>query len=129
MAEQRKYVLVVDDDLTVTALVRFHLENAGYRVAVAHDGHAALKIALQGRFDAVVTDHQMPLMSGTDLCDRLRQEAVYAHTPIIFLTAKGLEIDTDLLRDELNVAATFFKPFSPTELMRTVHACVSQCSP
>ena len=60
----------------------------------------------------VVTDFQMPEMNGAELCKRMREQSRWAETPIVLLTAKGMELDLVRFREELGVAEVFFKPFS-----------------
>jgi two-component system response regulator CpxR len=61
----------------------------------------------------------MPEMTGLELCRRLRATAEYANTPIILLTAKGLELELPALQRELAISAIFPKPFSPSEVVST----------
>jgi CheY-like chemotaxis protein len=61
----------------------------------------------------------MPEMTGLELCRRLRATVEYAHTPIVLLTAKGLELELPALQRELNISAIFPKPFSPSEVVST----------
>jgi CheY-like chemotaxis protein len=69
----RPRVLLVDDDRTLSAAIRYTLEGAGFMVFAAHDARAALTIASQnGDFDLVVTDLMMPDMNGTELIEALR---------------------------------------------------------
>jgi two-component system cell cycle sensor histidine kinase/response regulator CckA len=69
-------VLLVDDDRTLSAAIRFTLEGAGFMVFAADDARAALAIASQnGDFDLVVTDLMMPDMNGTELIEALRIRA------------------------------------------------------
>ena len=66
----------------------------------------------------------MPEMSGVELCQKLRETPSYIETPIIMLTAKGLELDLVQLRETLGISAALPKPFSPAELMRKVEECL-----
>ena len=70
----------------------------------------------------------MPEMSGSQLCAHLRQLERYRETPIIMLTAKGLELELPRLREELGIAATFLKPFSPKEVVQAVEDCLAAVS-
>ena len=76
----------------------------------------------------MVTDQQMPLMSGSELCEKLRGAKEYSETPIIMLTAKGMEMELPRLRDELGIAATLLKPFSPKGLTEVVEDCLTAVS-
>ncbi len=61
----------------------------------------------------------MPEMTGLELCRRLRDLPAYAATPIILLTAKGLELELPRIQQELDINAVFPKPFSPSAVVET----------
>jgi CheY-like chemotaxis protein len=113
-------VLVVEDNAALASVVRFNLERAGLQTAVAYNGREAWDRVQEQQFDLIVTDQQMPEMSGCEFCERLRQLANYDEVPIILLTAKGMELELPRLRTDLGIAATFIKPFSPKEVVKAV---------
>jgi two-component system alkaline phosphatase synthesis response regulator PhoP len=115
-----KRALVVDDNVALARVIQFALDGAGFETQTAYNGRQALDAALQTQFDIVVTDHQMPEMTGVELCRELRSRPEYAHRPLVLLTAKGLELELPRLRDELGIDATFPKPFSPSALAKEV---------
>lgn len=123
MSHDVKRILVAEDNPALSQVVCFNLESAGFQVTTALNGREALERLDDQRFDLVITDQQMPEMTGWDLCKHMRQDATHVDTPVIFLTAKRLELDLTRLRDELGVVATFAKPFSPRELIGAVEAC------
>ena len=111
-------VLVVDDDETVSDVVRRYLEREGYEVDIAADGQSGLEQALASPPDLMVLDLMLPGLDGVEVCRRLRQ----AHSlPVIMLTARG---DTDDRIAGLEVGADDYvtKPFSPRELTARVGA-------
>jgi DNA-binding response OmpR family regulator len=107
-------VLVVDDDPTVSDVVRRYLERAGYGVALAADGPAALASFERDQPDLVVLDLMLPGMDGLEVCRRLR--AVAGNVPIIMLTAMGEEADR-VLGLQLGADDYVTKPFSPREFV------------
>lgn len=115
-----KHILVVEDNAAMATVIQFNLEKAGFHVSVARNGRVALDLAQEAEFDLVITDHQMPEMTGCELCERLRGMREYAHVPILLLTAKGLELDLPKFEQEFGVAMTFHKPFSPAEVVQAV---------
>ena len=115
-------ILIADDNRAMAHVVRFNLEKAGHDVGVARSGLEALTMARHGGYDLVVTDYQMPGLNGEEFCRALRAEPRYARTPVILLSAKGLELDLVRLEDELGFAAVLFKPFSPRALVDRVAA-------
>lgn len=116
MDDRVKRALIVDDNVALARVIQFALDGAGFQAQTAFNGRVALEAAQETQFDVVVTDHQMPEMTGVELCRQLRAMPQYAERPIILLTAKGLELELPRLRDELGIDATFAKPFSPSEL-------------
>jgi two-component system chemotaxis sensor kinase CheA len=80
-------VLVVEDSLTSRLLLRHILEGAGCQVETAGDGIEALSRLRHGRFDAVVSDIEMPHMDGLALTERIRADAKTAELPVILVTS------------------------------------------
>jgi DNA-binding response OmpR family regulator len=112
-------VLVVDDDRTVSDVVRRYLERAGYQVTQAGDGAAALAEVARDQPDLVVLDLMLPKIDGLEVCRRLRADP--HGVPIVMLTALGEEADRVL---GLQVGADDYvtKPFSPRELVLRVQS-------
>jgi DNA-binding response OmpR family regulator len=117
-------VLVVDDDPTVSDVVRRYLERAGMTVEVFGDGESALARALAEPPDLVVLDLMLPGLSGLDVCRRLR---VAQPTPVIMLTALGEEADR-VLGLEIGADDYVTKPFSPRELTLRVQSVLRRAS-
>ena len=115
----RGKALVVDDNVALARVTQFALNRAGFDARIAPNGRKALDFAQAETFDIVITDQQMPEMTGLELCQRLRATEQYAHTPIVLLTAKGLELELPTLQRELEISAIFPKPFSPSEVVST----------
>ena len=115
-----KRALIVDDNVALARVTQFALDRAGFETQTACNGRIALELALESRYDIVITDQQMPEMTGTELCQKLRDHPDYAECPILLLTAKGFEMELHRLREELGINATFSKPFSPSAILNTV---------
>ena len=125
MTGEAKKILVAEDNLALASVVKFNLERAGFNVTVAQNGREAWDFSQNDQFDLVLTDHQMPELTGVELCQRLREDERYARTPVIMLTAKGLELELARLRDKLGVTAVLPKPFSPIEMISTIEDCLA----
>jgi two-component system chemotaxis response regulator CheY len=110
------YILAVDDSASQRQMLAHVLTGAGYRVMEAEDGEQALDHAHRRRFDAVLTDHNMPKMDGLALVARLRALEGYATTPILVLTTEN---SGDLRRKGREAGATGWmtKPFDPEVLL------------
>ena len=112
-------ILVVDDEPSISTLLQFNLQQAGYSVLSAEDGKQALDIALNEPLDLIILDLMLPGMDGMDVCKHLRQEKI--NVPIIMLTAKDEEFDK-ILGLELGADDYMTKPFSPREVVARVKA-------
>jgi CheY-like chemotaxis protein len=115
-----RHILVAEDNAALASVVRFNLQRAGFQVTVASNGRIAWEATHEEVFDLMVTDQQMPEMSGCELCAKLRAVDEYRNTPVIMLTAKGMELELPRLKSELGISATFLKPFSPSEIVKAV---------
>ena len=86
-------VLVVDDSLNTREIEKDVLQAYGYHVTLAEDGVDGLRKAMEGDFDAILTDVEMPHMDGFTLTARLREEDKYRDTPIVIITSREKEED------------------------------------
>jgi two-component system, OmpR family, alkaline phosphatase synthesis response regulator PhoP len=120
-----KKVLVVDDEIHIVHVVAIKLRNNGYEVITAENGGEAFKIACEEKPDVIVTDFQMPVMTGLEMVEALRRNPETADVPVIMLTARGFAID-DNQKQQLHIAECLSKPFSPKELLRTVEDVLHQ---
>ena len=118
-------ILVVDDELPVTDLIKYNLEKARYQVLVAHDGEAALQIALTANPDLILLDLMLPKIDGLDVCRELRKTN---QVPIIMVTARGEEADR-VIGLELGADDYLTKPFSMRELMARIKAVLRRNQP
>jgi CheY-like chemotaxis protein len=90
-----KTVLIADDKPTGRELVRTVLENTGYTVIEASDGHEALRRARESRPDLIILDLHMPGLDGFGVIQELRRDPQFAETPIVALTASAMQGDRE----------------------------------
>lgn len=112
-------ILVIEDELSISTLLKFNLEKAGYSVMTALDGAEGFELAKQEFPDLILLDLMLPGMDGMEICKALRLEK--NHTPILMLTAKDEELDK-ILGLELGADDYLTKPFSPREVVARVRA-------
>jgi len=120
------HVLVVDDDPTVSDVVRRYLEQDGCRVRLAADGLAALAAVADDQPDLVVLDLMMPGLDGLEVCRRLRHRL--PDLPVVMLTALGEEADR-VIGLEVGADDYITKPFSPRELVLRVRSILRRSAP
>ena len=109
-------VLIADDDLMVRTMLADALTDDGYDVTAVEDGQAALDVIHEGDHRLVISDWEMPRMSGVELCSRVRGEDLPGYVYMILLTSKG---STSERIEGLSAGADDFvaKPFEPAELV------------
>ena len=117
--QQKKTVLIVEDEKNIVDIVRFNLQREGYDTLEAYDGAVGLALAREKHPDLVLLDVMMPKMMGFDVCRVLRDEG--DNVPIIILTAREEEEDK-ILGLEIGADDYITKPFSMRELMARVKA-------
>ena len=121
-------ILVVEDEAPLVTVLRYNLESAGFEVAEALDGEEALMAVEERKPDLVILDWMLPLVSGLEVCRRLRRKQETRNIPIIILTARVEE--RDRVRG-LDTGADDYvtKPFSPEELVARVRAVLRRAQP
>ncbi|MFI1988635.1 response regulator [Actinoplanes sp. NPDC020271] len=120
-------IVVAEDHDDIRYVLKRSLERAGHRVVVAADGASALAAIREHRPDLVVTDVDMPQMTGLDLCRAIRADEDLRHIPI--LVASGSLMPGDSQASEAGASATLLKPFVPAQLLDLVAALLPQNTP
>jgi len=128
MPHEPKLILVVDDEAHITHVVALKLTNAGYRVLTAGDGEEAFEVAAAEKPDLVITDLQMPYMSGLELSKKMRRTPDLAATPVLMLTARGYALDQSEL-GQTNIRAVLSKPFSPRDVLDKARLALGEAPP
>lgn len=118
-------VLVADDEIHIIHVVAIKLRNNGYEVIAANNGLEAYDLACREKPDIIVTDYQMPLMTGIELITKLREDEKTREIPVILLTARSFAV-TPEQQESLAVSACLSKPFSPKELLKTIQDILYQ---
>jgi two-component system alkaline phosphatase synthesis response regulator PhoP len=124
MSEDKKRVLVVDDEPDFVAVVKTYLERAGFAVEVAYDGAEGLEKVKASPPDAIVLDVMMPEKDGYTVCRELKQDDNYKDIPIVLLTAVGSKVTTTTYShyDGMSMEADDYlpKPASAEEITESV---------
>jgi two-component system alkaline phosphatase synthesis response regulator PhoP len=121
-------VLLCDDELHILRAAQFKFQRAGFEVLTAGDGEEAWAILQQRRPDLVITDCQMPRLSGLGLVARMRQHPPTAGLPVVMLTAKGFELSAEQLQQQYGICRLVPKPFSPRELLALAEAILREAA-
>lgn len=111
-------IMVVDDEEKIRKVLRLYLENEGFIVKEAADGHAALDMFNREKWDLIILDLMLPGIDGLEVCKEIRKTTTI---PIIMLTARDTEMDL-ILGLEMGADDYVVKPFSMGELTARIKA-------
>ena len=119
MSTPPKNILIVEDDPAIREALREAVVTDGHAATCAGDGGEAVRLFAGGAFDLVLLDLMLPVLSGYDVCRKIREKN--RTVPILMLTAKGEEIDK-VLGLELGADDYVTKPFGLREILARIHA-------
>lgn len=117
--ENKKSVLIVEDEKNIVDILRFNLQRVGYQILESFDGEDGLQKAISENPDLILLDVMLPKMNGFDVCRSLRSHG--NNVPVIILTAREEESDK-VLGLEIGADDYITKPFSMRELVARVGA-------
>lgn len=117
-------ILAVDDSASMRQMVTFTLKSAGFDVAEAEDGQAALDLAKTEKFRLVLADVNMPRMDGITLVRNLRTLNDYKFTPLLMLTTESTP-EKKMEGKAAGATGWLVKPFNPEQLVATVQRVLS----
>lgn len=122
--KRKPSVLVVDDSISIRKYVQRFLERTGYEVEVAPDGMEALNSMGRVKFDAVITDLEMPVMHGYDLIAEMKRNSALANIPVIVLTSRAGEKHRQKAI-EMGAQDYLVKPFEEQEMLGALKKLLS----
>ncbi len=114
-----KKILIVDDELSILVPLQFLMEQQRYSVILAEDGDDALDMIYKYRPDLILLDIMLPKIDGYEVCEIVRLDPALRDVKIIFLTAKGREVDI-AKGMALGADSYITKPFSNADLVAKV---------
>ncbi|WP_433364136.1 response regulator [Actinoplanes sp. CA-142083] len=117
-------LVLAEDDHDIRAIAARILRRAGYEVIEVADGSAALDAVREHRPAMVVSDIDMPVMSGVDLCLALRADPATKDLPVVFVS--GSLVPGDTRPEQAQATAILSKPFLPRDLVACVEAALSR---
>ena len=121
----KQKILVVDDEPAALELLEHQLSTAGYATLRAGEGTQALAVAQAERPDLIVLDVMLPGPEGFEVCRLLRRVNDTAEIPVIFLSARGEELDR-IVAFELGAEDYVTKPYSPRELLLRIRRALGR---
>jgi two-component system, OmpR family, response regulator VicR len=124
MAPDNKRVVVIEDDPEMIELVKLILIKDGFEVSAANNGRDGLGVIEEVKPSAVLLDLMMPDMDGWEVYQSMKANDEMKHVPVIIITAKAQSIDKVLGLHIAKVDDYITKPFSPSELVASVHRVI-----
>ena len=123
--QEKKRILIIEDDADFRELLRIHLSLAGYALEVAEDGVEGGKALLEHTPDLVVSDVDMPFLSGFELLSLMRAEKETASIPVILLSGSS---NDETMSDAMKLGAADFltKPVTLEDLMHAIRVCLAK---
>ena len=128
MALDTMYILIAEDESRQAEILKYNLEEEGYRVGLASDGQKALDMIDEGLPDLLILDWMLPEVSGIRIMKKLRADKETKNLPVIMLTARGEE-DDRVRGFEVGVDDYVVKPYLPSELVARVKAVLRRSLP
>ena len=110
-----KKVLIVDDEENIVELLKFNMELKGYEVEYAYDGEEALKKAKDIKPALILLDLMLPIMDGTKVCSKIREDEELKHIPVLLITAEAKK-ENIITAAQAGADGYIVKPFNQVTL-------------
>ena len=124
--ENRRHILVIEDDLNILMGLKDNLKAEGYEVSTSMNGSEGLEMTIQNQYDLLVLDIMLPGINGFEICKKLK--LVKPSLPIVMLTARGSEMDK-IAGLDYGADDYITKPFSLSELLARIRAVLRRAYP
>jgi DNA-binding response OmpR family regulator len=115
MAEDKKTILIIDDEVGLRNLLKFRLVSFGFDVIVAEDGYTGIEMAKSMKPDLIILDIMMPYFNGIEVCKKLKSDYTTKGIPVVFLSVLAQKEDIEMGKQ---AGGEFFltKPYDPEKL-------------
>ena len=118
--DERKKIVIVEDELHFAKLVKMRLEKVGYKVIIALDTYLGMREIVKNEPDLVILDLMMPAGGGFVLLERMRSNPATVTIPVVILTAKKIDDDVRTKAETYDVDGLFQKPYDPAKFVDKV---------
>lgn len=122
--EPKKKILIIEDDLDLSKMLKLRLEKDGYAVVQAFGGYEGLYKYIKEKPNLIILDIMLPQLDGYEICREIRRELKDPKTPIIMLTAKNQDYDR-IKGKVVGTTKYFTKPFDGKDILQGVKDCLS----
>ncbi|MCA9135188.1 MAG: response regulator [Planctomycetales bacterium] len=127
MSSEKQQVLIAEDNPGLARVLSFKFKSCGFEPITCANGGEAWKSFCDSQVVAVVSDHEMPIMSGIELIQRVRE--MDSKIPCFLVTGRQLELARDPRVLKLNISEVFGKPFSPGTVVSAVTDAINKTAP
>lgn len=125
MSTQKRRIIIAEDNPGLARVLTFKFKSCGYDPVSCRNGGIAWEtFSSDESIEAIISDHEMPIMTGVELIQRVRESK--SQIPCFLVTGRQLELSSDPRIAELNVTHVFAKPFSPAEIVSAVGKALEQ---
>ena len=125
MSNSIRKVLIAEDNPGLARVLSFKFKASGFTPVTCADGLIAWEAFQADDFVAVISDQEMPRMTGVELCRNIR--AAHSGTPFFLVTGRQLELVASGIVADLGMTGLFAKPFSPGTVVASVEQAIQQC--
>ncbi len=119
-------VIIAEDNPGLARVLSFKFKSSGFQPLVCTDGQFAWEAFQNNKVAAIMSDQEMPRMSGIELCRKVR--SVNTDVPFFLVTGRQLELSSQGLEEELSIRRIFGKPFSPNDVVDAVNEAIIESS-
>jgi DNA-binding response OmpR family regulator len=126
MTTRRQSILVAENNRAIAQALRVHLERAGFTVIVTLDGDQAAILAARQRFDLILVNLELPIMSGRDFCRHLREDLLLTEIPLGVFASPSLKPESNDVIFLHDIARVFHKPIDPAEVVQFAKKVIGQ---
>lgn len=123
MSDSSPVVVIAEDNPGLARVLSFKFKSSGFTPIVCSDGQIAWEAFQSNDPVAVISDQEMPRMSGVELCRSVRAEN--ATIPFFLVTGRQLELSNTGIIEELGITKIFGKPFSPADVIAAVNHAIN----
>jgi len=125
MSEERKNILIVEDERQYAEMVKLRLELAGYDCAIAETTQKGVSEMKAGDYDLIVLDLMLPGGGGFVLLHELRKDQAKSGIPVVILTGKSITPEVKAMIGTFNISALFTKPYDPEKFLSVVNSLIN----
>lgn len=127
MNKSTRKILIAEDNPGLARVLSFKFKASGFVPVTCADGQLAWEAFQSDQFAAVISDQEMPRMTGVDLCRNVR--SLSPSMPFFLVTGRQLELAGTGIIEELAITECFAKPFSPGNVVTAVESAINNTSP